>query len=73
MANKDTSKVKKGDGDTLGEKNIENRITKNPAPKEDTRESETTPPANEIYVNLEPDDLDLSDEDITEVGDNDEK
>ncbi len=66
MKQKDNTHIKKGDGDTLGESK-KKTISKNPAPKEDPRESETTPPDNEVYVDLEPDELHLGDEEIEDA------
>ena len=62
MKQKDNAHVKKGDGDTLGE--IKKReISDKPAPKSVDRESDTTPPDHEVFVDLEPDELHLGDED----------
>lgn len=57
MQNKDNFRTRKDDGDSLGEKDHEHKLSKNPAPEEDTRESKMTPPENEVYVDLEPDEL----------------
>lgn len=57
MQNKDNFRTRRDDGDNLGEKDHEQKLSKNPTPEEDPRESEMTPPENEIYVDLEPDDL----------------
>jgi hypothetical protein len=62
MQNKDNFRTRKDDGDKLGEKDHNQKLTKNPAPKEDPRESEMTPPENEVYVDLEPDELHTDDE-----------
>ncbi|MBB6611044.1 hypothetical protein H7F15_08350 [Pontibacter sp. Tf4] len=63
MKQKDNAHIKKGDKDSLGEKSEKKEISKNPAPQEATRESETTPPDHEVYVDLEPDELHLGDSD----------
>ena len=63
MKHKDNTHIKKGDKDSLGEKSEKKKISDNPAPKEDKRESETTPPDHEVYVDLEPDELHLGDVD----------
>ncbi|WP_162425653.1 hypothetical protein [Pontibacter pudoricolor] len=63
MKQKDNAHTKKGDKDSLGIKSEKKNISKNPAPKEDDRESETTPSDHEVYVDLEPDELHLGDAD----------
>ncbi|GAB3829063.1 hypothetical protein [Pontibacter rugosus] len=62
MKNKDGARTTKRDGDSLGERDSIEKVTENPSPREADRESENTPPENEVYVNLEPDELHLSDE-----------
>ncbi|MFT2010187.1 hypothetical protein ACMA1I_16045 [Pontibacter sp. 13R65] len=62
MKNTENSNTRKGDGDTLGKKDHQQEIKKNPAPKEADRESETTPPENEVYVDMEPEELHPDDE-----------
>lgn len=42
-------------------------MPEDPAPKEVDRESENTPKENQVYVDLEPDDLHLGDEEPEEV------
>lgn len=68
MNNRDNFRTRRDDGDNLGKKDHEQKVSKNPAPKGTPRdrESENTPPENEIYVNMEPDELHLSDEDEIE-------
>lgn len=80
MKNKDNFHEKKSDSGHLGEKKDRNAVSKNPAPKgtDPDRESETTPPGNEVYVNLEPDELHLGDEenqveDVSYLRDKDKK
>ncbi|HEY4650326.1 MAG TPA: hypothetical protein VIG72_02885 [Pontibacter sp.] len=68
MKNKDNAHIKKGDGDTLGESKSK-KISKNPAPESADRESETTPPDHEVYVNLEPDELHIGDVEPDDVSD----
>jgi hypothetical protein len=60
MKHKDNAHIKKGDGDTLGDSK-KKPLSDNPAPREDKRESDTTPPDHEVYVDLEPDELHLGD------------
>ena len=66
MKQKDNAHTKKGDHDTLGESK-KRKLSNNPAPKEDTHESETTPPDHEVYVDLEPDELHIGDEEPDDV------
>ena len=69
MKNKDNFRTTKRDGDNLGERDSMEKVTKKAAPREDDRESRNTPPENEVYVDLEPDELHLSeDEQPEEVG-----
>lgn len=70
MQQKDSSRTRRDDGGNLGEKDHEHKVSENPAPKEADRESEMTPPENEIYVDLEPDEL-HPDEEPLEVNDDD--
>ncbi|NDK57042.1 hypothetical protein GWO68_14040 [Pontibacter sp. BT213] len=62
MKQKDNAHTKKGDGDTLGETK-KRKLSDNPAPTNADRESETTPPDHEVYVDLEPDELHVGDVD----------
>ncbi|TXK38020.1 hypothetical protein FVR03_14510 [Pontibacter qinzhouensis] len=62
MKNTENTRTRKDGGDTLGKKEHTQEVTKNPAPKEADRESETTPPENEVYVDIEPDELHPDDE-----------
>ncbi|WP_187264355.1 hypothetical protein [Pontibacter beigongshangensis] len=57
MRNTENSRTRKDGGDTLGEKDRQQKVEKDPAPREADRESETTPPENEVYVDMEPDEL----------------
>lgn len=57
MQHKENFRTRRDDGDNLGEKDKDQKLSKNPAPAEDERESENTPPENEVYVDLEPDEL----------------
>ncbi len=68
MSTKDSPKVRRDDGENLGKKDHQQQVSENPSPKGTPRdrESEMTPPENEIYVNMEPDELHLSDEDEIE-------
>ncbi|MCX2738817.1 hypothetical protein [Pontibacter anaerobius] len=66
MKNKDNFRTTKKDGDNLGERDSTEKVTKKPAPRKADRESENTPPENEVYVDLEPDELHLSDEEKPE-------
>lgn len=67
MKNKDNFRTSKQDGDNLGKREGQEKISPNPAPKKVDRESEHTPPDHEVYVDLEPDELHLGDEDAEEV------
>lgn len=71
MQNKDNFRTRRDDGDNLGEKENDQKLTKKPAPKTSDRESENTPPENEVYVDLEPDEL-HKDEEPLEVDDVDD-
>jgi hypothetical protein len=64
MKNKDNFHEKKSDSGHLGEEKDRNKVSDKPAPKGADRESETTPPEHEIYVDLEPDELHLADEEV---------
>ncbi|ARS34051.1 hypothetical protein [Pontibacter actiniarum] len=66
MKNKDNFRTTKHDGDNLGERDSMEEVTKNPAPRKADRESQNTPPDHEVYVDLEPDELHLSDEEKAE-------
>lgn len=66
MKNKDNFRTSKNDGDNLGERDSTEEVTKKPAPRGTDRESENTPPENEVYVDLEPDELHLSEEEKPE-------
>jgi len=68
MQQKDKFRTRREDGDTVGDKDRKHKLSDNPAPKEAERESENTPPENEIYVDLEPDEL-HPDEEPLEVDD----
>ena len=51
-------KTRKGDGDSLGEnKNHNQKLSEKPAPRDADHESDTTPPENEVYIDIEPDEL----------------
>lgn len=67
MKNKDSFKTGKDDSDNLGGKIKKREISNNPAPREDAHESDTTPPDHEVYVDLEPDELHLGDEEPEDV------
>lgn len=62
MKHNDSEKSRRDDGENLGKRDHENKVTKNPSPRGADRESENTPPENEVYVDLEPDDLHLGDD-----------
>ncbi|RDV13425.1 hypothetical protein DXT99_19745 [Pontibacter diazotrophicus] len=71
MRHNDSQKTRRDDGENLGKKDHENELSENPAPKQVDRESENTPPENEVYVNLEPDELYLGEDE--EADDAEEK
>jgi hypothetical protein len=66
MKNKNAPKTRRDDGENLGKNDKQGDVAKNPAPKKVDRESENTPPDHEVYVNLEPDELHLADEDLVD-------
>jgi len=66
MKQKDNTHIKKGDHDQLGQSK-KRELSDNPAPKEDKHESETTAPDHEVYVDLEPDELHIGDEEPDDV------
>lgn len=70
MQQKDNFRTRKDDGDNVGKKDHDQKLSDNPAPREADRESEMTPPENEIYVDLEPDEL-HPDEEPLDVDDKD--
>lgn len=67
MKNKDNSRTRKDDGDSLGEHDKQKKVTEKPAPEKADRESENTPPDHEVYVDLEPDELHLGDEEVDDA------
>ena len=64
MKNEDNFHEKKRDSGHLGKDSDKKKISGKPAPKSADRESDTTPPDHEVYVNLEPDELHIGDEEI---------
>jgi hypothetical protein len=64
MKNQDNFHEKKSDSGHLGEEKEKNKVSGKPAPKGADRESENTPPDHEVYVNLEPDELHIGDDEI---------
>ncbi|MDX5420178.1 MAG: hypothetical protein LPK09_13270 [Hymenobacteraceae bacterium] len=62
MKNQDNFHEKKSDSGHLGEEKEKKKISDKPSPKGADRESENTPPDHEVYVDLEPDELHLADE-----------
>jgi hypothetical protein len=64
MKQKDNSHEKKSGSGHLGQESEKKNISDKPAPKSADRESETTPPDHEVYVDLEPDELHIGDGDI---------
>lgn len=73
MKNKDNFRTTKHEGDSLGKKEADEKIKQNPAPKEVDRESEMTPKENEVYVDLEPDELHIGEEEAEEVKERNKK
>lgn len=51
----------------MGESDDQKKVSGKPAPKKADRESENTPPDHEVYVNLEPDELHLGDEEVDDA------
>jgi hypothetical protein len=70
MKNKDNFRTTKREGDSLGERDTQEAITQIPAPETVDKESDTTPPDHEVYVDLEPEELEL-DEEPLDVNDED--
>jgi hypothetical protein len=66
MKNKNAPRTRRDDGENLGNNGRNGEVSKNQTPKKVDRESENTPPDNEVYVNLEPDELHLADEENIE-------
>lgn len=78
MKNQANFHEKKSDSGHLGEKKGKKKVSSKPSPRGADRESETTPPDHEIYVNLEPDELHLADkenevEDVSDLQNKDKK
>lgn len=67
MKNKDNFRTRRDDGGSLGDQDEQKKVTEKPAPKKVDRESENTPPDHEVYVNLEPDELHLGDEEVDDA------
>ena len=51
----------------MGEHDKQEKVTAKPAPEKADRESENTPPDHEVYVDLEPDELHLGDEEVDDA------
>ncbi|PVY41794.1 hypothetical protein [Pontibacter virosus] len=64
MKNQDNFHEKKRDSGHLGKDSDKKKVSGKPAPKSADRESENTPPDHEVYVDLEPDELHIGDEEI---------
>ncbi|MDO6389760.1 hypothetical protein Q4E40_06450 [Pontibacter sp. BT731] len=67
MKNQDNFHEKKRDSGHLGKDSDKKEISSKPAPKSADRESENTPRDHEVYVNLEPDELHIGDDEIEDV------
>lgn len=67
MKNKDNFRTRKDEDSSLGENGKQEEVKKNPAPEKADRESENTPPDHEVYVDLEPDELHLGDEEVDDA------
>lgn len=67
MKNKDNFRTRRDDGGSLGERDRQENVKGKPAPEKADRESENTPPDHEVYVDLEPDELHLGDEEIDDA------
>ncbi|MCC9166051.1 hypothetical protein [Pontibacter harenae] len=72
MQNRDNSDTKRDNTDKLGKEGKDQELSGRTAPKSADRESEMTPPENEVTVNLEPDELHQGEGDL-EVVDADDK
>lgn len=64
MKQKDYSHEKKADSGHLGKESEKKNISGKPAPKSADRESEHTPPDHEVYVDLEPDELHIGEDNL---------
>ncbi|PKV66413.1 hypothetical protein [Pontibacter ramchanderi] len=64
MKQKDNFHEKKSESGHLGKEGEKKKISDKPSPKSADRESDTTPPDHEVYVDLEPDELHIGDEEI---------
>ncbi|MBC5993261.1 hypothetical protein [Pontibacter cellulosilyticus] len=73
MKNKDNFRTEKHHAESLGNEQKRKKIDKDPAPKEADRESINTPKENEVYVDLEPDELHVGDEPVQEIKEEEEK
>ena len=73
MKNKDNFRTEKHHADSLGTTRKHKKVEGEQAPKEVDRESLNTPKENEVYVDLEPDELHVGDEPIEEVKDKKKK
>ncbi|MHA6248970.1 hypothetical protein ACXYMU_13595 [Pontibacter sp. CAU 1760] len=67
MKNSDNFRTRKDDGGSLGDKDEKKKIADKPAPRKVDRESENTPPDHEVYVDLEPDELHIGDEEVDDA------
>ncbi len=67
MKNNDNFRTTKHDNDYLGSSQKDSKTEKKTSPKEADRESLNTPKENEVYVDLEPDELHLSEEPVEEI------
>ena len=67
MRHKDKFRTEKQHADSLGDTHKHKKVEENPAPREADRESMNTPEENEVYVDLEPDELHVGDEPVEEI------
>ena len=67
MKNKDNFRTRRDDGGSLGERDDQKKVSGKQASGKADRESENTPPDHEVYVNLEPDELHLGDEEVDDA------
>ncbi|WP_242927645.1 hypothetical protein [Pontibacter vulgaris] len=57
MKQQNSPRTSKKNAEKLGQETEGKNLKANPAPDNDTRESDTTAPDHEVYVDLEPDEL----------------
>lgn len=67
MSHKDKFRTEKHHADSLGGSHKHKKVEEKPSPREADRESINTPEENQVYVDLEPDELHVGDEPVEEI------